>query len=80
MSMLSALLCVDFLSLLISVRLAGTLPWAVLATDLAVGTWAWVQTKGSRRSPAVEAHARPGTSESGMFWCCELVLSFNPKR
>ena len=45
--LLSALLYVDFLSLLISVGLAGTPPWAVSAPDFALGSWAWVQTKGN---------------------------------
>ena len=30
----------------------------------AVGTWAWVQTRGNRRSPTARTRARRGTSES----------------
>ena len=64
--MLSALY-VDFVSLRISVGIAGAPPWGVSAPDLAVGTWACAQTRGIRRSPAAPAHARPGPSENRMF-------------
>ena len=47
--------------------IAGAPPWGVSAPDLAMGTWAWVQTRGIRRSPAARAHAHPGTSESRML-------------
>ena len=53
-----------FFSLSISVGFGGALPMAASAPDLAVGAWAWVQTRGNRRSPAVRAHAPRGTSES----------------
>ena len=54
---------VDLLSLSISVGIAGAPPWAISAPDLAVGTWAWAQTKGNRRSPTARTRARRGTSE-----------------
>ena len=53
-----------FLSLPISVGIAGAPPWAVSAPDLAVGMWAWVQTRENRRSPAARTRARRGASES----------------
>ena len=30
-----------------------------MALDVAVGTWAWVQTKGKQRDPAAETRAPP---------------------
>ena len=53
-----------FFSLSISVGFGGALPMAASAPDLAVGAWAWVQTRGNRRSPAARARARRGTIES----------------
>ena len=76
--LLSALYVV-FLSLPTSVGIAGAPPSAVSAPDLTVGTWAWVQTRGTRRSPAAWAHARPGTSESNMFRGCGFDTCCNPK-
>ena len=62
--LLSALYVCRFLSLPISVGIAGAPPWVVSAPGLAVGTWVWVQTRGNRRSPAARTRARRGTSES----------------
>ena len=61
-----------FLSLPISVGFTGAPPWAVSAPDLAVGTLAWVQTKGNRRSPAARARARRGTNEN--VWVEPVLL------
>lgn len=46
--------------------LAGAPPSGVSVPGLAVGTWVLVQTRGNRRSPAVEVRARLGTSARGM--------------
>ena len=68
-----------FLTLSISVGIAGSPPWGVWAPDLAVGTWAWVQTRRIRRSPAARARARPGTIKRMMFRGCGFVICCNPK-
>ena len=62
--LLLSALNVDFLSLPTIVGIARAPPWADSAPDLAVGTWAWVRTRGNRRSPARRTRARRGTSES----------------
>ena len=48
--LLSALLYVDFYHLRLVWGVAGAPPWTLAAPDLAVDTWAWVQTGVNRRS------------------------------
>ena len=51
--------------------LAGAPPWGVSASDLAVGTWVWVLTRGIRRSPTAEARTsenRLGEPECLLLW------------
>ena len=59
----------------ISVGLAGAPPWGVSASDLAVGAWAWLQTRGNRASLAAAARVRGVEDAEGGNTGCGAIKS-----